>query len=61
MSSETPSTYGTQRRAAARNRGAIIEAAHELFAENPLVPLTDVAKAAGASGRCTGTSRPGTT
>jgi AcrR family transcriptional regulator len=47
MSSETPSTYGTQRKAAARNRSAIIEAAHELFARNPLVPLTDVAKTAG--------------
>ncbi|WP_433891982.1 TetR/AcrR family transcriptional regulator [Streptomyces sp. CA-111067] len=46
MSSDTPATYGTQRKAAARNRVAIIEAAHELFAQNPLVPLSDVAKAA---------------
>jgi AcrR family transcriptional regulator len=47
MHEETPSTYGTQRRAAARNRVAIIEAAHELFAQNPLVPLSEVAKHAG--------------
>lgn len=43
----TDGTYGTQRKAAARNRIAIIEAAHELFAENPLVPLSEVAKRAG--------------
>jgi AcrR family transcriptional regulator len=47
MTDETPSTYGTQRKAAARNRVAIIEAAHELFANNPLVPLSEVAKRAG--------------
>lgn len=47
MSDETPATYGTQRQAAARNRVAIIEAAHELFAQNPLVPLSEVAKKAG--------------
>ncbi|GAB3598552.1 TetR/AcrR family transcriptional regulator [Microbacterium tumbae] len=47
MSDETPVTYGTQRKAAAKNRGAIIAAAHELFAENPLVPLSEVAKLAG--------------
>lgn len=47
MTDEAPSTYGTQRRAAARNRVAIIEAAHELFADNPLVPLSEVAKLAG--------------
>ncbi|MFJ5263358.1 TetR/AcrR family transcriptional regulator [Streptomyces sp. NPDC088387] len=47
MSEETQSGYGTQRRAAARNRVAIIETAHRLLAENPLVPLTDVATAAG--------------
>ncbi|MGW4526486.1 TetR/AcrR family transcriptional regulator [Amycolatopsis sp. NPDC004378] len=40
-------TYGTQRKAAARNRGAIIDAAHELFAVNPLVTLSEVAKHAG--------------
>jgi AcrR family transcriptional regulator len=45
--SETPSTYGTQRKAAARNRVAIIKAAHELFAQNPLVSLSEVAKHAG--------------
>lgn len=47
MTDETPSTYGTQRKAAARNRVAIIEAAHELFAEDPLVPLSEIAKRAG--------------
>ena len=47
MTTDTPSTYGTQRKAAARNRVAIIEAAHELFADNPLVPLSEVAKRAG--------------
>ncbi|WP_290056198.1 TetR/AcrR family transcriptional regulator [Amycolatopsis solani] len=43
----TDGTYGTQRKAAARNRVAIIEAAHELFAADPLVPLSEVAKHAG--------------
>lgn len=43
----TPPTYGTQRKAAAKNRAAIIDAAHELFAANPLAPLNDVAKRAG--------------
>ena len=47
MTDGTPTTYGTQRQAAARNRVAIIEAAHELFAANPAVPLSDVAKRAG--------------
>lgn len=47
MSEETPATYGTQRKAAAQNRAAIIDAARELFVENPLVPLNDVAKKAG--------------
>ncbi len=47
MSDEGPGTYGTQRKAAARNRQAIIDAAHELFAENPLVPLSEVARLAG--------------
>jgi AcrR family transcriptional regulator len=47
MTDQAESTYGTQRKAAARNRAAIIEAAHELFADNPLVPLSEVAKRAG--------------
>jgi AcrR family transcriptional regulator len=47
MTDETPATYGPQRKAAARNRVAIIEAAHELFADDPLVPLSEVAKQAG--------------
>lgn len=47
MTAETPAPYGAQRQAAARNRAAIIDAARELFIENPLVPLNDVAKLAG--------------
>jgi AcrR family transcriptional regulator len=47
MTDQTPSTYNTQRQAAARNRVAIIEAAHDLFADNPLVPLSEIAKRAG--------------
>jgi AcrR family transcriptional regulator len=43
----TPGPYGTQRQAAAKNRAAIVRAAHELFAEDPLTPLNDVAKRAG--------------
>lgn len=47
MSSDAAAGYGAQRKAAARNRSAIIDAAHALLAENPLVPLSDVAKRAG--------------
>jgi len=47
MTEQTSPTYGTQRKAAARNRLAIIEAAHDLLADNPLVPLSEVAKRAG--------------
>lgn len=47
MSADGSGAYGTQRKAAARNRSAIIDAARELFVENPLVPLNDVAKRAG--------------
>lgn len=47
MTDQAPSTYATQRSAAARNRVAIVEAAHELFAHDPLVPLSEVAKRAG--------------
>lgn len=47
MTDEKPATYGTQRQAAARNRATIIEVAHELFADNPAVPLSEVAKRAG--------------
>jgi AcrR family transcriptional regulator len=46
MTADPPATYGTQRNAAARNRVAIIEAAHELFAENPAVTLSEVARRA---------------
>jgi AcrR family transcriptional regulator len=47
MTDEQPTAYGPQRRAAARNRVAIIEAAHELLAANPLAPMSEVAKHAG--------------
>jgi AcrR family transcriptional regulator len=47
MSSDTPATYGRQRAAAARSRAAIVETARTLFLDNPLVPLSDVAKGAG--------------
>lgn len=47
MNAEAPGTYSTQRRAAAQNRAAIIDAARELFVHDPLVPLNDVAKKAG--------------
>jgi AcrR family transcriptional regulator len=44
---QTPVTYGTQRKAAARNRIAILEAAHELLAESAAVSLNEIAKRAG--------------
>ncbi|AMU33388.1 TetR/AcrR family transcriptional regulator [Mycobacteroides abscessus] len=47
MSTSSPQPYGTQRQAAARNRVAILEVAHELFAANPAVSLNEVAKQAG--------------
>lgn len=47
MTDDTPTTYETQKKAAARNRVAIIEAAHELFTGDPAVPLSEVAKRAG--------------
>jgi AcrR family transcriptional regulator len=45
--SQTPVTYGTQRRAAARNRVAILEVAHELLAESAAVSMNEIAKRAG--------------
>jgi AcrR family transcriptional regulator len=45
--SQTPVTYGTQRKAAARNRVAILEAAHELLAESAGVSMNEIAKRAG--------------
>jgi AcrR family transcriptional regulator len=45
--SQTPVTYGTQRRAAARNRVAILEVAHELLAESAAVSMNEIAKQAG--------------
>lgn len=47
MPSDSTGTYGRQRAAAARSRSAIIDAAREAFAENPLVTLSEVAKRAG--------------
>jgi AcrR family transcriptional regulator len=44
---ETPATYGTQRQAAARNRVAILEVAHELLAESATVSMNEIAKRAG--------------
>ena len=38
---QTPVTYGTQRKAAAHNRVAILEAAHELLAESAAVSMND--------------------
>ena len=45
--SQTPVTYGTQRKAAARNRVAILEVAHELLAESAAVSMNEIAKRAG--------------
>jgi AcrR family transcriptional regulator len=39
--------YGTQRQAAERNRVAILEAAHDLFAVSPTVSMNEVAGRAG--------------
>jgi AcrR family transcriptional regulator len=44
---QTPVTYGTQRKAAARNRAAILDAAHELLAEYAAVSMNEIAKRAG--------------
>jgi AcrR family transcriptional regulator len=45
--SQTPGTYGTQRKAAARNRAAILDAAHELLAESATVSMNEITKRAG--------------
>jgi AcrR family transcriptional regulator len=42
-----PSSYGTQRTAAARNHAAILEVAHGLLAESPAVSMNEIAKRAG--------------
>jgi AcrR family transcriptional regulator len=44
---QTPVTYGTQRKAAARNHVAILEAAHELLAQSAAVSMNEIAKRAG--------------
>lgn len=43
---EDPVTYETQRKAAARNRAAILEIAHELLAESATVSMNEIAKRA---------------
>jgi AcrR family transcriptional regulator len=45
--SQTPVTYGTQRKAAAHNRAAILDAAHELLAESAAASMNEIAKRAG--------------
>ena len=48
MTASQPSvTYETQRRAAARNRAAILEVAHDLLAESGAVSMNEIAKRAG--------------
>lgn len=44
---QSPATYGTQRKAAARNRVAILEVAHELLAQSATVSMNEIAKRAG--------------
>src|ERR1700737_5191686 len=44
---QAPVTYRTQRRAAARNRVAILEVAHELLAGSAAVSMNEIAKRAG--------------
>ena len=44
---QTLGTYGTQRKAAARNRVAILEAAHELLAGSAGTSMNEIAKRAG--------------
>jgi AcrR family transcriptional regulator len=47
MAEGSATTYGTQRKAAARNRAAILDAAHELFRASPTVSMNEIAKRAG--------------
>jgi AcrR family transcriptional regulator len=48
MTASQPSvTYGTQRRAAARNRATILGVAHDLLAESAAVSMNEIAKRAG--------------
>ena len=44
---DTSTLYGTQRKAAERNRASIMEAAHELFAQSPTASMNEIAKRAG--------------
>ena len=44
---QTPAAYRTQRTAAARNRVAILEVAHDLLAESATVSMNEIAKRAG--------------
>lgn len=44
---QTTVAYGTQRKAAAHNRAAILQTAHELLAESGTVSMNEIAKRAG--------------
>lgn len=44
---QTPTGYERQRTAAARNRAAILEIAHDLLAESPTVSMNEIAKRSG--------------
>jgi AcrR family transcriptional regulator len=47
LSTSEPDTYRTQRQAAARNRAAILQAAHDLLMESPTASMNEIAKRAG--------------
>lgn len=47
MPTESTGTYRTQRSAATRNHAAILEVAHDLFAESQIVSMNEIAKRAG--------------
>ncbi len=47
VSTSDSETYKTQRQAAARNRAAILEAAHDLLMESPAASMNEIAKRAG--------------
>lgn len=46
VSASDPDTYRTQRQAAARNRTAILQAAHDLLTESPTASMNEIAKRA---------------
>jgi AcrR family transcriptional regulator len=47
VSTSDSETYKTQRQAAARNRAAILQAAHDLLMESPTASMNEIAKRAG--------------